>query len=107
MIITTTQTVEGRSVSEYLGIVTGGDYQQIAGLIGEGLLLFSSNLNTTTNTALKKMTEKASELGADAVIGVQVSISAGEKNGGQLYIGTSGTAVKLTDSDSSFSLPDL
>ncbi len=105
MIITTTNTVEGRQVRTYQGIVFG---EVITGInvlkdIGAGLRNFFGGrsqgyeeelLNARTQ-ALQEMEQRASQLGADAVIGVKMDYEVLGTDNGMLMVTCSGTAVKL------------
>ncbi|HEX7040364.1 MAG TPA: heavy metal-binding domain-containing protein [Trueperaceae bacterium] len=107
MIVTTTHSVEGRPVREYLGLVTGEtilganilrDFMAgIRDIIGGRSALYEQSLREAKENALAEMRQAAQELGADAVLGVDLdyeSITFGQ-GGGMLMVTASGTAVKL------------
>lgn len=64
----------------------------IVGGFHETLGIFTS-VAAARDEALKQMREEAAKLGADAVVGVQITIG-GNGKGGQ-YVHVAGTAVKL------------
>lgn len=109
MIVTTTQSVEGKRVSEYLGIVAGQDSYNPSGLLGEGWLTGSGNnyMAQTMENAQRSMASAARGLNADAVIGVTSSASMSSLGGGRVMIYVCGTAVKLADADDDDELPAL
>ena len=73
MIVTTTNTVQGRSISEYLGIVFG---EEVAGEGFSGWLgNFEGSFINLRNQALNEMCQNAAGLGANAVVGVSINYS--------------------------------
>ena len=106
MIITTTGTVEGRKVVQYLGVVTGEAimgtnvfrdmFAGIRDFIGGRSGSYEKEIRKAKDAALDGMTEQAEDLGADAVIGVDLDyeVIGGDKKTLLMAI-ASGTAVKL------------
>lgn len=107
MIVSTTPTIEGRPVREYLGLVTGEtilganilrDFMAgIRDIIGGRSALYEQSLREAKDNAIAEMVQAARALGADAVLAVDLdyeSISLGQ-GGGMLMVTASGTAVKL------------
>ena len=105
MILTTTPSVEGRTIAEYKGIVFG---EVITGInfikdFGAGLRnifggrsgSYEKELLEARNSALRELEERAREKGADAVIGIDIDYEVLGPNGGMLMVTASGTAVKL------------
>ncbi|HMS57235.1 MAG TPA: YbjQ family protein [Tepidiformaceae bacterium] len=101
--VTTTGGVEGRNVTAYLGIVAGESILGVnvfkditAGfrnIVGGRSGKYEEELRKGRDTAVEEMVERATEMGADAVIGVKVDY---ETVGGQMLMVTAcGTAVKL------------
>jgi uncharacterized protein YbjQ (UPF0145 family) len=105
MILTTTATIDGRPVRDYLGIVTGEAiiganvfrdlFAGIRDVIGGRSGSYEEVLREARETALDDMREEARRLGADAVIGVDIDYEAGVSQGTMLMVACSGTAVKL------------
>ena len=105
MILSTTNTIEGKPVSDYLGIVTGETiiganifkdfFASIRDIVGGRSSSYEKVLREAKDTALKEMTENASKLGAIAIIGIDLDYETVGKNGGMLMVTASGTAVKL------------
>ena len=106
MILTTTPSVEGRTIVEYKGIVFG---EVITGInfikdIGAGLRnifggrsgSYERELLEARNAALREIEERARERGADAVVGIDIDYEVLGPKGGMLMVTASGTAVKLS-----------
>src|SRR5215212_5320035 len=107
MIVTTTTAIDGRPVTEYVGVATGEAVlganvfrDLFAGLrdIVDGRSAgYERSLRQARETALEEMIAEAEGLRADAVVGVDVdyeSIQIGQ-GGSMLMVSVSGTAVKL------------
>ena len=105
MILSTTNTIDGKPVNDYLGIVTGETiiganifkdfFASIRDVVGGRSGSYERVLREAKDTALKEMQEKAIKLNANAVIGVDLDYETVGKNGGMLMVTASGTAVKL------------
>lgn len=105
MLTTTTNTLEGYTVREYRGIVTGEtilganvfrDFMAgIRDFVGGRSASYEKVINDARTTALREMMDKAEQLGANAVIGVDFDYEALGKAGGMLMVAASGTAVLL------------
>ncbi|MEM9332752.1 MAG: heavy metal-binding domain-containing protein [Pseudomonadota bacterium] len=107
MIVTTTPSVEGRSVTEYKGVVTGEAilgtnifrdlFAGIRDLVGGRSGAYEQVLKEARETAIAELKENAMALGANAVVGVDIdyeNISTGS-SGSMLMVSASGTAVVL------------
>jgi uncharacterized protein YbjQ (UPF0145 family) len=103
VIVTTTGNIEGRPVAVYLGVIAGETILGVnvfkditAGfrnIVGGRSGKYEEELRKGRDTAIEEMTQRAQELGADAVLGVKIDY---ETVGGQMLMVTaSGTAVKL------------
>ena len=105
MILSTTNTIEGNPVNDYLGIVTGETiiganifkdfFASIRDIVGGRSGSYERVLREAKDTALKEIKEEAIKLNANAVIGVDLDYETVGKNGGMLMVTASGTAVKL------------
>lgn len=106
MIITTTNTIEGRPAREYLGIVTGeaiigaNIFRDIlAGLrdvVGGRSKAYEDALRGAREEALREMSHAANARGADAVVGVDLDYEVLGQANGMLMVSASGTAVNLS-----------
>lgn len=105
MILTTTPSIEGRTISGYLGIVTGEAivganifrdlFANIRDIVGGRSEAYERELERARTLALDDLRASATELGADAVIGVDLDYEVLGSNNGMLMVSVSGTAVKL------------
>lgn len=105
MILTTTPTIEGRTIAEYKGIVFG---EVIAGVnfvrdiaasirnfVGGRSNSYEEELVQARTQALDELRQRAARLGADAVVGIDIDYEVLGANGNMLMVTASGTAVKL------------
>lgn len=105
MIITTTPSVDGAKITQYLGIVCGEVISGVnfvkdfaAGLtniFGGRSDSYEEELVDAREQALKELEERAEELGANAVVGVDVDYEVLGQGGNMLMVSASGTAVVL------------
>lgn len=105
MITTTTPSIEGRQVSQYLGIVTGEAiiganlfrdiFASIRDLVGGRSGSYEKVLANARQTALGEMEAEAQSRGADAIVGVDLDYEVLGAQNGMLMVTASGTAVKL------------
>lgn len=103
MIITTTPSIEGSNIVEYKGIVFG---EVISGVnvvrdLAAGLSNFfggrsgtyEEELLNARNQAMQEMEQRARNLGANAIVGVDVDYEVLGADNGMLMVTASGTAV--------------
>lgn len=105
MILTTTPSVEGRTIKEYKGVVfgeviTGVNFirdlaASIRNVIGGRSGSYEDELIKARNQAMEELEQRARELGADAVVGIDVDYEVLGADNGMLMVTASGTAVKL------------
>ena len=105
MIITTTPNVEGRVVERYLGIVTGEAilganlfrdiFANIRDIVGGRSAAYEKELSQARDIALREMQDRAQQLGANAVLGVDLDYEVLGQTNGMLMVSASGTAVVL------------
>jgi uncharacterized protein YbjQ (UPF0145 family) len=106
VIVTTTPTVEGRKVADYLGIVTGEAiiganivkdlFAGIRDIVGGRSAAYEGALRQARGEALREMATEAQERGADAVIGVDIDYEVLGRSNGMLMVTACGTAVRLS-----------
>jgi uncharacterized protein YbjQ (UPF0145 family) len=92
MIMTTTPTIEGKKVTAYLGIVVGDLFAGITDIIGGRSGAYEGEMATARETALRELEAHAADVGADAVIGVDLDY---EVINNMMMVCASGTAVKV------------
>jgi uncharacterized protein YbjQ (UPF0145 family) len=107
MLTTTTESVEGRTITQYLGIVSGDAvmgtnifrdmFAGIRNIVGGRSGSYEKELRTAKIAALEALEEEAAALGADAIVGVDLDYEAiSGDNGNMLMVSANGTAVKLS-----------
>jgi uncharacterized protein YbjQ (UPF0145 family) len=105
MIHTTTPTVEGRTIIEYKGIVFGEvisgvnfikDFKaSLRDFVGGRSGSYEQELINARAQALRELEERARQLNADAVVGIDLDYEVLGQNGSMLMVSASGTAVRL------------
>ena len=105
LLLTTTPTIEGRPVQQYLGIVTAETifgtnffrdlFAQIRDVIGGRSRSYEEVLLKAKEEALNELSERAAAMGANAVVGVDFSYETVGQSGSMLMVVCSGTAVKI------------
>ncbi len=105
MILTTTPAIEGRTITEYKGVVFGEvisgvnflkDFAaSIRNLVGGRSGSYEEELIAARTQAMQEMSDRASRLGADAVVGIDIDYEVLGENNGMLMVTASGTAVRL------------
>jgi uncharacterized protein YbjQ (UPF0145 family) len=105
MILTTTSAIEGRPVRTYLGIVTGevivganifrDIFASISDIVGGRSGAYENALRDARHQALRELQAEARDIGADAVVAVDLDYEVLGKGGSMLMVSASGTAVKL------------
>ena len=105
MIISTTHTVDGQEVAEYIGIVSGEAivgahlfkdmFAAIRDMVGGRSKAYEKTIRDAKDIALKEMQEQAMGLGADAVLAVDLDYQVLGQGNSMLMAMASGTAVKL------------
>jgi len=105
MILTTTPTIEGKTIIEYKGVVFG---EVIAGvnflrdiaanrrnIVGGRSGSYEEELVRSREQAMSEMSERARRMGADAVVGIDIDYEVLGQDNGMLMVTASGTAVRL------------
>jgi len=103
MIITTTNQVEGKKVTRYLGIITGEAilganifrdmFAAVTDIVGGRSSSYEKELGKAREIALDELEDWAGELGANAVIGVDLDYESFGKTNGMMMVSATGTAV--------------
>ena len=105
MIITTTPSIEGKRITEYLGIVTGEAIMGanilrdilagIRDIIGGRTGAYEEKLIEARHISIQEMEDNAARLGADAVVGVDIDYEVLGADNGMLMVTACGTAVRI------------
>lgn len=103
MLLTTTNTIEGKRITHYYGIVSGETiiganvfrdfFASIRDIVGGRSGSYEEVLREAKDTALCEMQEQAQSMGANAVIGIDLDYET--VNGSMLMVTASGTAVTV------------
>ena len=105
MILSTTPHIEGKPIRDYHGIVTGEAilganifkdfFAGIRDIVGGRSAAYERELNRARELAFDEMTEQARELGANAVVGIDIDYETVGDRGAMLMVSVSGTAVTI------------
>lgn len=105
MIISTTPTLEGQPIRDYLGVVTGEVivganifkdlFAGIRDIVGGRAGAYESTLRDARQEAFRELEAEAKRLGANAVVGVDIDYEVVGQGGSMLMVSVSGTAVRL------------
>lgn len=103
MILTTTPTIEGKQIVEYKGVVFG---EVVAGVnfmkdIGASLRnifggrsqSYEGELIDARKNAMEEMSQRAAQLGANALVGIDIDYEVLGADNGMMMVIASGTAV--------------
>ena len=103
VIVTTTPSVEGRRITEYKGIVTGEAimganifkdlFAGIRDIVGGRSATYERELRRAREMAMAEIMQSAAEMGANAVVGVDIDYETVGTNASMLMVTVSGTAV--------------
>ena len=103
MIVTTTNSIAGKQILEYKGIVFGEVISGVnfikdlaagfTNLFGGRSNSCESELVNAREQALAELEQRAAELGANAVVGVDIDYEVLGSDNGMLMVTASGTAV--------------
>lgn len=105
MIITTTQTVEGAKIIRYLGVITGEAilganifrdmFAAVRDVVGGRSASYERELAKAREIALAELEDWADELGANAVVGVDLDYESFGQTSGMMMVSATGTAVVI------------
>lgn len=103
MDLTTTPTMEGRTIKKYCGVVAGEAilganvfkdlFAGIRDIVGGRSATYEKELQRARDIALQELQQRAQELGANAVVGIDLDYEVMGPNNGMLMVSASGTAV--------------
>jgi uncharacterized protein YbjQ (UPF0145 family) len=105
MILTTTPDIQGKQIRSYLGIVTGEAilganlfrdvFATVRDIVGGRSAAYERELERARTVALQELESKATGLGADAVVAIDLDYEVLGQANGMLMVSVSGTAVTL------------
>lgn len=105
MLLSTTPTIEGSPIRQYLGIVTseaiiGANiikdiFAGIRDIVGGRSGTYERVIEEARTNALRELEYKAERMGANAVVGIDLDFETIGANGSMLMVVATGTAVKI------------
>ena len=105
MILSTTPQIEGRTIREYKGVVTGETiivanfvkdfFAGIRDIVGGRSGSYEKVLREAKDTSMEEMMQRAEELGANAIVGIYIDYETIGAHNSMLMVATSGTAVVI------------
>ena len=106
MILSTTPQIEGHTIREYKGVVTGETiiganfvkdfFAGIRDIVGGRSGSYEKVLREAKDTSMNEMMERANAVGANAVVGIDIDYETIGGNGSMLMVAVSGTAVVIS-----------
>lgn len=103
MILTTTPSIEGKTIREYRGIVTGEAIlganlfrdlmATVRDIVGGRSAAYEKELGEARRVAFEELQAEAQRIGANAVVGIDLDYEVVGQNGSMLMVSVSGTAV--------------
>lgn len=103
MILTTTPSVEGKQITKYCGVVTGEAilganifrdlFANVRDIIGGRSAAYEKELKKAREIAFQELEQAARDLGANAVVGIDLDYEVVGQSGGMLMVTISGTAA--------------
>lgn len=105
MIMTTTNNLEGKVINQYLGIISGEAilganifkdfFAGIRDIVGGRSASYEKELKEARRIAFSELEEKAFQIGANAIIGIDVDYETIGETGSMLMVSVTGTAVQF------------
>lgn len=106
MLQSTTPTIEGRTISDYKGVVVGEAilganifrdlFAGIRDIVGGRSGAYEKELAKAREIAFGELEARATELGANAIVGIDLDYEVVGKDGSMMMVSISGTAVTLS-----------
>jgi len=105
MLLTTTPTIEGKTITKYHGVVAGEAilganvfrdfFAGIRDIVGGRTQSYERVLADARAMAFADLEEAAKQAGANAVVGIDIDYESVGQSGGMLMVTISGTAVTI------------
>jgi uncharacterized protein YbjQ (UPF0145 family) len=103
MLLTTTPTIEGKKITRHLGVVAGEAimganifkdlFAGIRDIVGGRSAAYEQELRRARTIAFQEISQAAADLGANAVVGIDIDYETVGNQGSMLMVSVSGTAV--------------
>lgn len=105
MIQSTTPSIDGKQITEYHGVVTGEAilganifkdiFASIRDVVGGRSAAYEEELRKARTIAFEELSQEAADLGANAIVGIDIDYETVGAQGGMLMVSVSGTAVTV------------
>ena len=106
MIFSTTNSLEGKTINQYLGVVSGEVilganifkdlFAGIRDIVGGRSGAYEKSLQDARSAAFTEIKEKAEKLGGNAVIGIDIDYETIGTNSSMLMVSVAGTAIEIS-----------
>lgn len=103
MIVTTTPSIEGKRITQYCGVVAGEAilganvfkdlFAGLRDIVGGRSGMYERELQKARDIAMRELQQRAADLGANAVVGIDLDYEVLGQGNGMLMVSASGTAV--------------
>lgn len=98
MVLSTTDTIDGYKIEDYLGIVTGVSVSipkvSLSFNMKKYYQSFKSKVNEIKEEAFQDLKDNAKKLNANAIVGISLDIETSDTSG-VIFVSVTGTAVKV------------
>ncbi len=105
MILTTTNSVEGRPIQEYLGVINAQSivganmfkdiFAALRDLVGGRSKTYERVIEEAKEDALREITQRAQAMGANAIVGIDLDFETVGASASMLMVIATGTAVRI------------
>ncbi|HZF63996.1 MAG TPA: heavy metal-binding domain-containing protein [Chitinophagaceae bacterium] len=105
MLLTTTNTIEGRPIQQYMGIVTAETiiganivkdlFAGIRDIVGGRSGTYERVIDQARMSALRELEENAMQMGANAIVAIDLDFETIGSGGSMLMVIATGTAVRI------------
>ena len=105
MLLTTTNSIEGKPIKQYFGIVAAETiiganivkdiFAGLRDIVGGRSGTYERVIDEARRNALRELEEKAAYAGANAVVGIDLDFETIGANGSMLMVVATGTAVRI------------
>ncbi|NWF38828.1 heavy metal-binding domain-containing protein [Mariprofundus sp. NF] len=106
MLLSTTPTIEGKTISDYKGVVVGEAilganifrdlFASVRDIVGGRSGAYEKEMAKAREIAFSEIEARATELGANAIVGIDLDYEVVGKDGSMMMVSISGTAVSLS-----------
>lgn len=105
MLLTTTNNIEGHTIQQYIGVVTAETiiganifkdlFAGIRDIVGGRSGTYERVIEEARTSALRELEQRATQIGANAVVGIDLDFETVGSGGSMLMVVATGTAVRI------------